>query len=56
MGESLWPQYLDWLKDNGDDVQKIVLHSGVNGLLESFEHWLNVENYILYENGQYVRG
>ena len=43
MGEYLYQKYLE---ERVDDLQIVILHHGIEGLLSDFEDWLDVNRYL----------
>ena len=43
MDESLWIKFLD---ETIEDLQVVLLTTGVNGLLGAFEYWLRCNGYL----------
>lgn len=46
MGESLYQKFLD---EEVEDLQKVILLHGINGLLFEFENWLRAKGYLINE-------
>lgn len=47
MGELLYKQ---WLEEEVLNLQEVILHHGIEGLLDEFESWLKENNYIITNN------
>ena len=43
MGELLW---MNFLEEQIDDLQAVILTIGINGLLQQFEYWLEDNGHI----------
>ncbi len=46
MGQTLWQKFLE---EHVGDLQVIIITIGIHGLLDAFENWLEINNYIKKE-------
>ena len=44
MGEYLYQKFLD---EEVENLQEVLLHSGVQGLLSAFENWLDINGHLI---------